>query len=101
MKKIENEIGRSMTEMLGTLAIIGVLSIGGIAGYSYGMDKYYTSVIVKDIMLRSVDVKAQLEQKREVEMSAWPVLTAGKYPISLENGTSGIQVSGVEKNYVK
>ncbi|MBQ9738005.1 MAG: hypothetical protein IJV75_00620, partial [Alphaproteobacteria bacterium] len=32
--------GRSMVEMLGTLAIIGVLSMGGIAGYSYGMDKY-------------------------------------------------------------
>ena len=27
--------GRSMVEMLGTLAIIGVLSVGAIAGYSY------------------------------------------------------------------
>ncbi len=34
------ESGRSMVEMLGVLAVIGVLSIGGIAGYSYGMDKY-------------------------------------------------------------
>ena len=29
-----NESGRSMIEMLGVLAIIGVLSVGGIAGYS-------------------------------------------------------------------
>ena len=28
-----SEIGRSMIEMLGVLAIIGVLSVGGIAGY--------------------------------------------------------------------
>ena len=39
MKKI-NENGRSMVEMLGVLAIIGVLSVGGIAGYSKAMNKY-------------------------------------------------------------
>ena len=32
--------GRSMVEMLGVLAIIGVLSVGAIAGYSKAMEKY-------------------------------------------------------------
>ena len=32
--------GRSMVEMLGVLAIIGVLSVGGISGYSKAMAKY-------------------------------------------------------------
>ena len=36
---IENA-GRSMVEMLGVLAIIGVLSVGAIAGYSKAMMKY-------------------------------------------------------------
>ncbi len=35
-----NQIGRSMVEMLGVLAIIGVLSVGAIAGYSKAMTKY-------------------------------------------------------------
>ncbi|MCI7421142.1 MAG: hypothetical protein MSS98_05675 [Alphaproteobacteria bacterium] len=35
-----NSFGRSMIEMLGVLAIIGVLSVGGIAGYSKAMTKY-------------------------------------------------------------
>ena len=35
--------GRSMVEMLGVLAIIGVLSVGGIAGYSKAMAKFKTS----------------------------------------------------------
>lgn len=35
-----NESGRSMVEMLGVLAIIGVLSIGGIAGYTMAMNRY-------------------------------------------------------------
>ena len=38
--KRTNESGRSMVEMLGVLAIIGVLSIGGIAGYSMAMNRY-------------------------------------------------------------
>ncbi len=34
------ENGRSMVEMLGVLAIIGVLSVGAISGYSKAMLKY-------------------------------------------------------------
>ena len=40
MKKLKSQSGRSMVEMLGVLAIIGVLSVGGIAGYSLGMRKH-------------------------------------------------------------
>lgn len=35
-----NQIGRSMVEMLGVLAIIGVLSVGAMNGYSKAMLKY-------------------------------------------------------------
>ncbi|MBP5215610.1 MAG: hypothetical protein J6039_03525 [Alphaproteobacteria bacterium] len=35
-----NQAGRSMIEMLGVLAIIGVLSVGALAGYSKAMTKY-------------------------------------------------------------
>ena len=41
MKKFtSDQSGRSMVEMLGVLAIIGVLSVGGIAGYSKAMAKF-------------------------------------------------------------
>ena len=42
MKKISSceQSGRSMVEMLGVLAIIGVLSVGGISGYSKAMAKF-------------------------------------------------------------
>ncbi len=42
-KKLQADIalcGRSMVEMLGVLAIIGVLSVGAISGYSKAMMKY-------------------------------------------------------------
>lgn len=38
--RCSHQSGRSMIEMLGVLAIIGVLSIGGIAGYSKAMHKH-------------------------------------------------------------
>ena len=37
---LDASAGRSMVEMLGVLAIIGVLSVGAIAGYSKAMFKY-------------------------------------------------------------
>ena len=41
-----NETGRSMIEMLGVLAIIGVLSVGGIAGYTSAMRSYKANEII-------------------------------------------------------
>ena len=45
MKNV-NESGRSMVEMLGVLAIIGVLSIGGIAGYTLAMNRYRANEVL-------------------------------------------------------
>ena len=42
----ESQTGRSMVEMLGVLAIIGVLSVGGIAGYTSAMRQYKANEIV-------------------------------------------------------
>ena len=39
--------GRSMIEMLGVLAIVGVLSVGGIAGYSKAMEKFKVNKAVE------------------------------------------------------
>ena len=48
----QNQFGRSMIEMLGVLAIIGVLSVGGIAGYSKAMIKWQIN--------QQIDVISQL-----------------------------------------
>lgn len=51
-KKLQAEAslyGRSMVEMLGVLAIIGVLSVGGIAGYSKAMYKYRMNQTIQTV----------------------------------------------------
>ena len=55
--EIKNQNGRSMIEMLGVLAIIGVLSVGGIAGYSKAMMKYRINKTVEQITLVAGNVR--------------------------------------------
>lgn len=45
----QNETGRSMVEMLGVLAIIGVLSIGALAGFNMAMLRYKTNELANTI----------------------------------------------------
>lgn len=51
--------GRSMTEMLGVLVIMGILSIGGIMGYQYALDYYRVSATIDDINLRRIALMSQ------------------------------------------
>lgn len=47
--KAKQICGRSMIEMLGVLAIIGVLSAGGIMGYSTAMENHKINQYIEDI----------------------------------------------------
>ena len=49
--------GRSMIEMLGVLAIVGVLSAGGIAGYSMAMQSYKGTQLTEKIGLIATRVR--------------------------------------------
>ena len=55
--KHNNETGRSMVEMLGVLAIVGVLSIGGIAGYSKAMAKYKINKTLDQVSMLIASVR--------------------------------------------
>lgn len=50
--------GRSMVEMLGVLAIIGVLSVGGIAGYSKAMAKYKVNQALEQASTLMVNIRS-------------------------------------------
>ncbi len=47
----KSQIGRSMIEMLGVLAIVGILSAGGIAGYSMAMQSHKTNAFIEKLQL--------------------------------------------------
>ena len=60
-KKLES--GRSMVEMLGVLAIIGVLSVGGIAGYSLSMRRHRANGIVDTVTKYALSAYSVCQQK--------------------------------------
>lgn len=51
--------GRSMVEMLGILAIVGVLSIGSLFGIRLALAKYRANLIASDVMLQAQFVLSQ------------------------------------------
>ena len=70
--KNQSQNGRSMVEMLGVLAIIGVLSIGGIAGYRMTMNRYQANQIANEINLMRTDAKMKVVQGAEKLMLGEP-----------------------------
>ena len=59
-------LGRSMIEMLGVLAIIGVLSVGGIAGYSKAMEKFKLNKTINEYSYLIYGILEHLDDLRSV-----------------------------------
>ena len=70
------EQGRSMIEMLGTLAIMGVLSIGGIAGYGYAVMKHRANETIDELNKRAVVYATQVLNNT---LQAGEYLSHGEY----------------------
>lgn len=95
-KNIKAEAGRSMVEMLGVLAIIGVLSVGGISGYSKAMAKYKASKAMDQLSLLIANIRTAF-----ATVSSYGDLnnqTAAQYSIvsrdMYANGLSGVTSNG-------
>ena len=74
--------GRSMIEMLGVLAIIGVLSITALVGFTYAMNKHRANETIYDVMLRGTNVPMVDENyasKPAGHEFRFPDLPAGTY----------------------
>ncbi|MBR3501348.1 MAG: hypothetical protein IKO06_00385 [Alphaproteobacteria bacterium] len=83
--EIKNQNGRSMIEMLGVLAIIGVLSVGGIAGYSKAMTKYRINKTIEQITLISQNIRTFYStQKNYIGLSYTVINKAKLIPDEME-----------------
>ena len=55
-----NETGRSMVEMLGVLAVMGVLSVGGVTMYTSAMNKHRANELLNEASKRATSIAAQI-----------------------------------------
>ena len=93
-----DECGRSVVEILGVLAIMGVLSVGSVMGYTYGMNKYRSNKTSQDINLCMLSLMTSSHSSGATEApNEWKEETL--YPMSIiqegSNGKSAVSVSGV------
>lgn len=63
------ESGRSMVEIIGVLAVAGVLSIGAVSGYKYGMNKYRAHETINELKLRAIALSNQVIRGEIVELN--------------------------------
>ena len=61
-----NENGRSMVEMLGVMAIVGVLSITGIYGYTKAMERHRANELLNEAAKRAMLIAGQIASAGEV-----------------------------------
>ena len=59
-----------MIEMLGVLAIVGILSASGIAGYSMAMEKYKANALIEKIQLIAQQTRKLYKGKYETDIWA-------------------------------
>ena len=94
---LSTDTGRSMVEMLGTLAIVGVLSITGIAGYRYAMDKYRANETIDELNKRAVVYATQVLNN---EIRSGETLSNGEFGDKTALDYDGIeQYTSVGRNF--
>ena len=76
LRKVQS--GRSMIEMLGVLAIVGVLSAGGIAGYSMAMEDYKTNLLIERMQLIQTKVRTLCKNGDYTGLSNTTLINSGK-----------------------
>ena len=100
---VVSQSGRSMVEMLGVLAVIGVLSVTAIGGYRYGMDKYHANEILKGVSARAMTASMEKTQNHTLTLAGHADDING-YMVGKETAPGGdntrfaITVSGVPES---
>jgi type II secretory pathway pseudopilin PulG len=87
--------GRSMIEMLGVLAIIGVLSVGGIAGYTKAMMKVKINKTISQISQISANIRSLYASQEGYGGLNDTVLKKAKI---ISDDMTGTSHSGINKN---
>ena len=100
-----NELGRSMVEMLGVLAVIGVLTVGALFGYRQAMDKSTANTIIHEVQLRATTAMTQMEVGKHVNLSEFEEKILEKYTVTAQVALGGqsftIYVSDVPEGPLK
>lgn len=91
---IHNEQGRTMLEMLGVIAIMGVIVYGAIAGINYGMSSYKINQTYTEIQNVIQGVQDLYSWSRQYPASSDDMMNA-----ACENDVFSMSCKGNKNNY--
>ena len=108
------QFGRSMVEMLGVLAIIGVLSIGGLLGYRRAVNNHQANTILDDVnrfafvilersglaLAENID-RGDFVESGTYKLTGFQGEDAGQFSITVKNVPEGVCESLVPKALVE
>ncbi len=92
------QTGRTMTEMLGVLFVIGLLSLAVLFGFTYAVDKYHANETVNEIRSRAADVIYNtLHHDKMFVGSEWKSVAHNGKPISYDLTLAQIDYEGQKR----
>lgn len=95
--KKNDQTGRSMVEMLGVLAIIGVLSVGGIAGYSKAMTKFKITKTFDQVSMTVANIRTLYSGQRSYSgLKTANAFNMGVVPAEMEGSSAGSLVNAFQ-----
>ena len=93
MIKLEEQ-GRSMVEMLGVLAVMGVLSVSGVAMYTTAMNKHRANELLNAVSMRATALASQRMSGRALSLSGFTDNTQGTSVINVNSeNTDAIEIT--------
>ena len=95
-----NENGRSMVEMLGVLAIIGVLSAGGLAGYSKAMFKHKLNNTIDEVTMLVTNIRTMYGAQTSYASIATDAVKLGIVPANFLTGTNNSKITNPFKGSI-
>lgn len=90
-----------MIEMLGVLAIIGVLSVGGIAGYSKAMMKFKTNKTIDQIAMTITNIRTLYAQQNSYDITDANAYAMGVVDDAMKTAASGKSLKNAFNGFVK
>ena len=74
----KHELGRSMVEMLGALAVMGVITVAFIKAYPYALDKHRANEIADAVNSRAMIATMEKAQYGEISLTGFPDTINGR-----------------------
>lgn len=84
--------GRTMLEVLGVLSVAGVLTAGGVAGYSIAINKQRANAVLEDAKLLSLLL---LDTKSETVPSSFQPQSGKTFSVKQSNGGIDVTVEDI------